>query len=241
MNSSYISSEISLELRRQLKIQGVTQKKLASDLDVSIPTVKRWYAGKSITIETLARLTEYLGMSLAELFSNIENDENRFEYTLKQERFLAGNPISLAFYDQLVRGYTVKRILKKYPLKQTQVTSILLGLDKIKLIELHENNKVKLLNDGEPVWRANGPLAKTFSKDILDEYLAKLSDNESSFFMHNYLEKDINAIKSKVEELKQFLTLANKRAIRSKEEKIISFGTYITQSKFDWNLTNYLK
>ena len=52
---------------------GVTQTKMAHDLNVSIPTVKRWYSGKGLTIASIEKVSEYLGQSLGELFSQIEN------------------------------------------------------------------------------------------------------------------------------------------------------------------------
>lgn len=192
-----------------------------------------------MTLVSIQRLSEYLGVSLGELFTSIESDKNSYEYTLKQEQYLAKHPVHLALYDQLVRGRSVKQIIKKFGINEVQISSLLLMLDKIQLIELHENYKVKLLKSGEPKWRKDGPLSKRYKKEILDSFLSKLTKDNSSFYMHEYLQQDVAIIHSKVEEIKKFLVLANKRATRSKKDKI-SYGVYIALREFDWDLTDLL-
>lgn len=240
MNNDYTYKELGANLKNMAKALGVTQAKIAKDLGVSVPTVKRWYAGQSLTIRSVQNISEYLGLSLGELFTSIENKKNTFEYTLKQENYLAKNPDLLAFFDQLIRGKSVKQIKNQFSINEHKLSSILLGLDRIKLIELHENNKVKLLKSGEPSWKKDGPLSKRFRTQITNDFLGRLSSNESSFFMHEYLKEDMNTIKSKFEELKKHLVLVNKRASKSDKEKI-SIGTYLAFKKFDWDLKEYLK
>lgn len=240
MIEGFLYKQVGEELKTRAKAQGITQARIASDLNVSIPTVKRWYAGQSLTLPSIQRLTEYLGVSLGEFFSNLENDKNCFEYTLKQEQFLVKNPASLAFFDQLVRGRSVKQIKNQFKIKENDINFILLSLDRIKLIELHQDNKVKLLNKGEPRWRKSGPLAKRFKAEIIESFLNGVSDKEATFYLHEYLWQDKDLIKKKIEDLKQFLVLANKKANRSNEAKV-SYGTYIASNKFDWKLTDLLK
>lgn len=116
----------------------------------------------------------------------------------------------------------------------------MLGLDKIQLIELHEDYKVKLLKSGEPTWRKDGPLSKRFKTEILESFLGKFAKDNSSFHMHEYLKQDVPIIQSKLEEMEKFLVLANKRASRSKSDKT-SYGSFIAFRKFDLGLTDLLK
>jgi len=239
MKVDYINNQMSELFKSRAKSLGLTQVEIARDLKVSLPTVKRWYSGKGFTIAGVHQFAEYLGLSLSELFSEIEKGKAIFEYTNKQEMVLSKKPELLAFFDHLLRGRTIKQIVSRYKIVESRLSKILLELDRMGLIELHENNKVKLLKRGEPVWKKDGPLAKKFREVITQSFLDKVGDKGSSFYIHDYLEEDLSKINLKVDELKSFLSYANKRAIKSEKNKK-SFGIYFGMAEFSWDMDSYL-
>lgn len=239
MRIDLLNKQIGEALKFRAKSLGITQADIAKELDVSIGTIKRWYSGKGFTVSSIQQLSEYLGISLSQLFAEIENEKETFEYTLKQEKILAQKPELLVFFDHLLRGKSIKQIQNLFNIKNQKTDQILLALDKVGLIELHENNKVKLLRKGEPVWKKDGPLSKKFKGIVIDDFLCKLKEKDASFFIHDYLVDDLGQILLKMEELKTYLSYANKRASKSNQKKA-SFGTYFALKEFSWNLDSFL-
>ena len=122
--SDYINKQIAEQIKYKAKSSGLTQAAIANRLDVSLPTVKRWYAGKNLTIPSLKKLSDLLGFSLSELFSAIDSEKNQFQYTLSQENYLAKHPESLAFFDLLLRGKTIKQIQSQFKLKDRSLNPV---------------------------------------------------------------------------------------------------------------------
>src|SRR5438128_534197 len=128
----------------------LSQKQVASHLGVSLPTVKRWWAGKGANLAVLGKLCGLLGVSLSQLFLELEGKTPAYTYTLPQEKTLVAHPKALALFDLLVSGETAVSIQKRYSLSERELSSMLLKLDKVGLLELHPSNKVKLVRRGEP-------------------------------------------------------------------------------------------
>jgi transcriptional regulator with XRE-family HTH domain len=241
LNNDPMEQEIIQYLKLQAKSQGVTQEALARGLRVSLPTVKRWYSGKGITISNLRSICDYLGCSISEVFTSIEDSAaNSFSYTYQQEQALVKAPRLLAFFDYLVRRKTVAFIRNKFQLSEAEVTSVLIKLDKLNLIELHPKNRVKLKLSGEPSWIPGGPLAIHFRAEILNDFIGKHEKENTNFYIHDYSDEDLAAIKSKLNELENFLKIVNKRTQKSSKSSQ-SYGAYFALKKFQWSMDMYLE
>lgn len=235
------SKEIVSIIKQRTRLNGLTQQDLATNLRVSLPTIKRWLAGEFVTIDNLKRLCEEVGLTLSEVFAMVESySVPKFQYTLEQEGFFAEHPDYLAFFDNLLRGYTVNRIQKKFSLSQRKVELYLAKLDKLELIDWLPQNKSKLLISGEPVWRKDGALAKKLRKEIFNSFQARDDQSNSYFFLHDYLPEDAAAIQSRIEELIQFASRADKRS-KARPEDARPKGLYISCQDFRWSLDEYLK
>jgi transcriptional regulator with XRE-family HTH domain len=239
MERDLLEVEIGEVVKARAKALGITQVDLSKQLGVSIATVKRWYSGKGFTLVAIRLIADSLGLSLTEIFSQVEKGKKKFSYTYKQEVELAKNPELLVFFDYLLKGKSVNQIKFKFNLEDKYVTKILLKLDKFELLELFDNNKVKLLKSGEPVWLQKGPLSKRFKKEITDEFLNQVKDNESLFYLHEYLEEDLPKIQIKLEELKEILAYSNKKAEKREDKK--SYGIFFAKSEFNWAMDKFLK
>lgn len=235
-----IDKKLMLVIKQRAKSRGLTQADLAKELGVSLITIKRWYAGKNLRISNLQSLCTCLGLGLSELFSMVEEFKvESFSYTLEQERFLAAEPEHLALFDLLIGGSSINSLKKKFQLDDRSMTSMLLKLDKIKLIELHPGNKVRLLKKGEPSWNPDGPLVKKFRKQMIENFLGNHDKSSMTFFIHDYLPKDIEQIRLMKNELENFMQSANIRASYHPNETK-SFGIYLSVKEFEWNLRDCL-
>lgn len=227
-------------LKARAKGAGVSQSQLAEKLGVSLPTIKRWLNGASLTIGDLQRLAALLDISLSEIFSSLEElPEPGFAYTEAQERFFIKNLDCLAFFDNLLRGFSATQIQKKYKIQQTELVRYLADLERNKLIEWLPKNRVRLLVTGEVVWKKDGLLAARLRKEIFSQFLSAEKSSTSRFFLHDYLDSDRIEIERKIVDLIETAKKANRRS-RLGVEHSKAVGLYISIQDFRWNLDRLL-
>lgn len=212
---------------------------IAKEFDVSLPTVKRWYSGQGLSLEQASDLCHFLGLTLGEALHAIQKTTQTFLYTLEQEKFFAKNPDTLAFFDNLLRGKSLKSMRKKFRLSSTKMTDSLLKLDRLKLIELHPNNKFKLLKKGEPIWRPSGPLQVTFRSQILEDFLGTKKCDLDRFLLYEFSDDDAKAIQLKLLELQQLASTANRRSALA-NSKAKSYGLMLSLKEFKWSIDQFL-
>ncbi len=225
-------------VKAHTKSLGVTQVMLAKKLKISVPTLKRWLAGKTISFDHLQQLCSALDLTLGELISHAENAAPKKEsYTLAQEEFFVSAPDVLAFFDQLLQGKRVSTIIKKYHLSAHQTERILSQLDKQGLIDWLPKNKVKLRFSGEPVWQKKGPLANHFGKSILSDFLQE--QGNSKFLLAEVLPEDEKQLLARVDDLITFISQCTRRS-KTAPDLAKSYGMFVLTKPYRWHLDRYL-
>ena len=219
---------------------GLTQRDLANSIGVSLPTIKRWYGGGTITLDSLKELVDAVGLTLTEVFSSLEESPSKtFHYTSEQESFFSEHPDHLAYFDNLLRGQTPSQIQRKFHVSDKNTARFLAKLDRLNLIEWLPKNKIRLLVEGEPAWKPGGELAGKLRSDILKSFLEKEQKKDSHFLLHDYAPEDQEEITRKIQELIEFSKRANSRAkFRSSNTK--PAGLYISLQSFRWDIDKYL-
>lgn len=227
-------------IKNKARSLALTQNELAIKLGVSLPTIKRWYGGGTITLESLQLLVNEVGLTLTEVFSSLEaSSSETFQYTGEQENFFSENPDYLAYFDNLLRGFGPAQIQKKFRLSERKSVQYLSKLDKLQLIEWLPKNKVRLLVKGEPVWKDGGKLAATLRTDIFKRFIEKEQRSNTNFFLHDYLPEDRNQIARKIQELAEFAIRANSRA-KFQIDNSKPVGLYLSLQNFRWDIDEYL-
>ena len=160
------------EVRKELRLRKLTTKKFAKMMNVSEPTMKRWFNGKGLLLKDWYEMLKVLNLNPVEVVGNSSvRSVNRYEYTLKQEDALSKVPGLLSFYQQIIEGISVDEIARNYDLKPRSLTYYLNLLDRIELIRWKEGYDFKLINSGEPRWRKDGPLAIKFREKVFNELI----------------------------------------------------------------------
>jgi len=227
-------------IRQRARALHVTQQKVAGELKVSLPTVKRWWAGRGINVTVLNKICALLGMSLSQLFAEMEGGTSTYIYTLEQERMLVSQPTLLALFDLLVSGESVSSIRRKYSLDDGHLVAMLLKLDKVGLIELGPYNRIKLKHRGEPQWIVGGPLSTKYRRRMIESFLGEHSKSETSFFVHGYLPEDVVLLKGKIKELENLMLTCNARGSNN-IDATKSYGAYIRLKEFEWDVRDVLR
>jgi transcriptional regulator with XRE-family HTH domain len=222
-------------VKRHARTQGLTQERIARELGVSLPTVKRWFAGKGVTLDHLERLLGVVGLPLSEASAALSGPA-LFEYLVEQESYLAKHPDAFAFFDHLVLGETVAKVRRKFGLSPQRTHQYLAQLERLELIEWLPRDRVTLRFDGEPKWRAGGPLSQAYRSHIRESFLA--GRGEERFFLHEYSSEDAELIQAKLLEVSEIAASAHRRSKATMNAK--PHGLFLALKGFRWNLDETL-
>ena len=166
-------------LKVDLKRQGITYRSLATKLDVSESTVKQMFAKGNFSLKRLDSICELVDSDLNALLELSESIENKLTVLdIEQELALVENRQLLVVAYCLVNHWTVNEIIDRYDIDEFEVITLLAKLDKMKLIELLPNNKVRLLMANNFHWQKNGPIEKYFRAQVQTEFFNTSFDDD---------------------------------------------------------------
>ncbi len=152
-------------LKRLLSESGITYAELARKLKVSEISVKRMLNGKTaLDIERMEKILKILGVDFLHFAQQLtlDSEMNLKQLSVAQEMLLAKNEKLLAFFYLLLRGYSFAQICQRYEFSEREAFALALKLEKAQLLEVHPNNRVKLLVSRFVQWRERGPLEQKF-------------------------------------------------------------------------------
>ncbi|MCB0404857.1 MAG: helix-turn-helix transcriptional regulator [Bdellovibrionales bacterium] len=238
--SSEDTKELMTVLKGRCKTLGITQEQLANKLGVSVPTLKRWFAGAGVGLEALFRLLQALDTSLSEVVGALPQVKAKtFSYTREQETFFAKKPAFLGYFDQLLQKKTPKQIERTFKISPRSTRHYLKQLEAIGLIEVYPGDRIKLLVSGEPSWRADGKLARSLRQRAIDEFVQVAANrNENlSLFLHAYCSADLSDLQHEVSALRlKAQSLHRRSLILAGETK--PYGLMIGLAPFKWSVLN---
>lgn len=148
-------------LKMHLKARGLTYADVARALKISEATVKRIFASKNCTVDRLDDICQLLQIDLAELARGIPR-EDRLMHRLspEQEAELMSDPALLLVAVSALNQMRVDEIIETYTLDEAQCVALLLRLERIGILELHENNRIRLRIARTFSWIPDGPIMR---------------------------------------------------------------------------------
>lgn len=219
------SQHLVATLKRLLKAQGYTYRRIGEAIGLSEPSVKRLFAGSNFTLARLVQLCELLNLTLAELMAQAQQDEPQIHHlSTAQEQELIADPSLLLVAVCVLNQWTAAEIVSTYQLSQTQCLQRLLRLDRLGMINLLPGDRVRLNIARDFEWLPNGPIQHFFRQQEKDDFLASRFDGEgeSLLFLHGMLSPAAHArLQSQIRKLREEFaelhreSLATPRAQRS--------------------------
>jgi hypothetical protein len=148
-------------LKAHFKARGMTYADVARSLKVSEPTIKRIFATRNCTLERLDSLCELAQVDLADLARGLPRaDRLIHRLTHEQEEELIRDPALLLVAVAAIHQLRVDEIVQVYRLDEPQCIKVLLRLEKLGILELHERNRIRLLISRTFAWIPNGPIMR---------------------------------------------------------------------------------
>ncbi|MDO9263399.1 MAG: helix-turn-helix transcriptional regulator [Desulfosalsimonadaceae bacterium] len=206
--------EILEALKKYLKAKGMTYRQLAAEMGMSETSVKRLFSQQTVSLKRLEEVCGILDLELYDLalMARQQSRNAANVLSLNQEKALADDPKLMALFYFLINGWSMAHIVVEYTITEEEITRLLIRLDRLGLIELHPNNRVRLLVTKNIFWRKNGPLWTLHFKTILADFMNHPFDlpNDRLLFSPGVLsEASLKTILKKIDSLfRQFNELA---------------------------------
>lgn len=201
-------------LKKALKANGVTYKTLAQKLEMSESSIKRIFAHHNFSLVRLEQVCSVIGMDISDLVAMMNRDKPRIsELTEEQEKVAAADARLLGVAFLVINGWSYQNILDHYPINAPDLVHYLVQLDKLRVIDLEPNNRIKLLISANFSWRKNGPIQQALQQHVQKEFMEgdiEATGGQQHFISgmlsetsHQEILKQLSSLDSLVNALKQ--------------------------------------
>jgi transcriptional regulator with XRE-family HTH domain len=164
-------------LKTALKRKGVTYAQVAKALQLSESTVKRLFATGNLSLKRLQQICALVDLELGDLVDIADElRRNVVELTEEQELTLVADPKLLLAAFLLLNHYTFKQITDDYRISELEGIRLLAKLDRLKIIDLLPDNKVRMRLARNFNWRKNGPIQRFFEEQVQSEFFQSRFD-----------------------------------------------------------------
>lgn len=154
-------------LRRNLRKDGWTILRLSREIGVGEATIKRWLAGKGLTIDRLEAMARLCGLVLGDLAREAEEapGELAHELTLAQEKALSSNIFLSFLFMTILNGVQPAETAGDFSVPARTMEAALARLERLALIDRLRSGKVRPLIDRAMVFRKQ-PLRALFEQHM---------------------------------------------------------------------------
>jgi len=167
VSDSLESQRLKSAVKALLKQGGHRYEDLAAVLGVSLPTVRRILTKDDLSVDRMAQICRWLGITFKELVELAEKERATLTtLTEEQEHFFAAFPRVYAYLRCLGAGMTPTQIEGRFGLLKTSSHRYLADLSALGLIEEDRAGAVRLLIPWPASWRFPGPLQATFGSQL---------------------------------------------------------------------------
>ena len=167
MNPTIGVQQIRETIKKLLKKHGGTYADLGDTLNISVAAVKRLMTKGEMSIDRLELIAAEFGLSLLEFLAVAQNFEiEPFQFSKQQEAVLVKKPNALYLMLLLGAGFPLKDLKTRVPLSEQKIRESLFALAKINLIEILDNDRIKLKCRGPFLWQKGGALEQRYYRDF---------------------------------------------------------------------------
>ena len=223
-------------LKQVLKSRNVTYAEIARRLAMSEASIKRVFAKQTFTLDRLDKICGILGIVITDLAKMVEHEAERVtQLTLEQEREIVADPKLLLVAVHALNHWTLEEIVDRYTISKTDCIRLLARLDRLRIIDLLPNNRIRVIVGRNFSWRPDGPFQRHFRDQLEANFFGSRFDGrgEHLAFVSGMLSQNSNAvIQQHMRRLEtEFTELHNQDAALPLDER---FGTSLLIAMRPW-------
>ncbi len=218
-------------LKQALKSYRLTYADVAQQLDMSEANIKRMFAAKRFTLERLEEICQLMQMELSDLFQLYDESRQRItQLTLEQEKKLVNDAKLLLVAVSVRNRLSFSDIINSYQVSETECIRCLATLDKLKIIDLLPNSRIKLRINDDFRWLPNGPIERFFEQHIKNQFLKSQfkGEQEERLFLFGLLgESSTQVMMNKLQSLAKEFTDLHRQDAKLPFDKRHSIGVML--------------
>lgn len=183
-------------LKNVLKARGITYARLASGLGLSEASVKRIFAARSFTLERLDQVCAFLAIEITDLARIVAHEsEIPAQLSWDQEKELVSNTKLLLVAVHALNHWTFDQIFEANTFSKAECIRLLARLDKLGIIDLLPNNKIRVRVARNFAWLSDGPIQQYFRAQVEGDFFRSRFDQEGDLmvFVNGMLSRASNA------------------------------------------------
>lgn len=166
------TSELVKTLKKALKAHGKTYAAVAHELELSEASVKRLFSQNNFSLERLDRICQMLDLEISDLVQLMNEQQHELEQlTVEQEQEITNDTALLVVAICALNRWTMADIVAFYDISEGECFRKLAQLDRLKLIDLLPNNRIKVRVAPNFTWREGGPIQSFFQERLGQDFL----------------------------------------------------------------------
>lgn len=171
-------------LKKELKANGFTYTDVAKQLGLTQASIKRLFSEENISLTRLDQICQMMSLEISDLVKSMSVQQGQLQYlSEEQEQEITCDLNLLLICVCVLNKWTMQDIVSHYDIPATECIQKLAKLDKLKIIDLLPENRIKLLVDSNFGWRENGPIQKFFQRTIGNEYFKHQFEQDDDVLM----------------------------------------------------------
>ncbi|MFK8012385.1 MAG: helix-turn-helix domain-containing protein [Marinicellaceae bacterium] len=165
------SLQIIITLKKTLKAKGIKYIDVANHLCISESSIKRQFTQGDISLNRLEKICDLLSLDISDLLELVQLESMQIEQlTNQQEKQIVSNTKLMLLTVLVLNNLSFDEIYEIYDYEKPELIKLLLQLEKLRLIQLKPDNKIKTLISRTFEWQKNGPIQRYFEANIQDDY-----------------------------------------------------------------------
>lgn len=191
------TSQLLSVLKKSLKANGKTYADVAKALDLTEASIKRLFSEKQFTLQRLDAVCQLLEIEISDLVQMMNEQTRRIsELSREQEAEIIKDVKLLLVAVCVLNRWTMEDILLHYDLQEAECITRLATLDRLGLIELQPNNRIKILVAPNFHWQDSGPIQKFFRDKVESEFFNSSfsKSTEKLYCLNGMVSRSSNAV-----------------------------------------------
>ncbi|MGD8678023.1 MAG: helix-turn-helix transcriptional regulator [Chromatiales bacterium] len=177
-------------LKRELRTRRVTYADIARELQLSESSIKRLFSEGDMSLSRLETICALVELDIAQLATRT-TEQRRHVHTLtrEQEETLVGDEKLLLLTVHLIYGWSYARVMAIYDIDPHQGQRMLVQLDRMQIIELLPENRVRIRLSPDFQWLPDGPIQHFFEREVQSDFFSSnfTGDGELRLVMNGWM------------------------------------------------------
>jgi len=136
-------------------------------------------------------------VEITDLAKMVEHESERVvQLTLQQEREIVSDPKLLLVAIHALNHWTLDEIVAQYTISKTECVRLLTRLDRLRIIDLLPNNRIRVIVGRNFSWLPDGPFRRHFRGQLEANFFASRFDGKGEHlaFVNRMLSRNSNAV-----------------------------------------------